>query len=55
MNELTYINAHHELLDYYGERAMRIQVKTPMPKEPGRMGTVYNASLVFIFRPHIKN
>lgn len=26
MNELTYINAHQELIHYYGERAMRVRV-----------------------------
>ena len=48
MKELTFISVHEELLNYYGERAMRIQVSAANQKN-------YKARLVFVFRKEILN
>ena len=55
METITFINAHNEILHGLGERAMRIEVKVPMPKLFGGLGSVYNARLVFVFKKEILN
>ncbi len=48
METIKYINAHEELLHYFGERAMRVRVSAMNQ-------TSYKARLVFVFRKEILN